>query len=215
LGTQLISGVTDSFNPNADQVFSADLGSPGVEKRGDLVMLSHVEVAYDGQLDATDTINIGPNNFWRGEITLTPSSDIWFDEISIETPRLVENVVDVEPQTQITITKNITRNHPCYVHRCRRFRRGCRRRWKHWKRWHKWRHKSWWKKWDDHDDFYKWKGHDDHKHWHGHHHHGHNWYNHHHKKHHWVHHWKKRHCRNHDDHRHHDDHKHRFYRRHD
>ena len=216
LGSQLISGVTDTFDPNADQVYSADLGSPGIQKRGDLVTLSHVDVAYDGQLDATETINIGPNNFWRGEITLTPSSDIWFDEISIETPILNENITEVEPQTEITVVENVTRTHPCYVYPARWHRRCARRRWKHWKLWHKWRYKSWWKKWDDHDDFHKWKGNDhDHKHWHGYHHHGWNWYHHHHKNHYWLHHWNNIHFRNHDDHRHHDDHKHHFYHHHD
>lgn len=95
LGSEAISGVTDTFNSNADQSSVTDLGSQGITKTGDLITLSYNEVEYDSQSDATETINIGQTNYWRGNVTLTPSSDVWFDENTVE---------DTSAQDQVSIT---------------------------------------------------------------------------------------------------------------
>ena len=85
LGSSAIDGVTSSFNPNQDQSFIFDLGSPGIKKTGDLITLNYTEELFSTQSQSTKSDDIGANNFWRGNLQLSPSSDSWFEQSYYET----------------------------------------------------------------------------------------------------------------------------------
>jgi hypothetical protein len=57
--------------------------STGVVKTGDLVTLPYSEVSYLSQNLASGTMNINPYAvyLWAGDMSLTPSSDTWFDTV--------------------------------------------------------------------------------------------------------------------------------------
>ena len=118
LGSEAISGVGQTFNPNVDQSYVSDLGSPNIRKTGDLLTLNYNEVLYFEQIYATKTESVTPFlvRYWTGIITLNPPMDSWIDERAVTTTsfRQVTNRVDRADQN-ITNTNNVSINRDVFV----------------------------------------------------------------------------------------------------
>ena len=115
LGSEIISGISTTYDPNADQSYVADLGSPGIQKTGDLITLSYNEVLYDQQLLATRSENITAFlvAFWEGSIELNPAIDNWYDEKSVTSTSFKEIKTNVtRPDINNTVTNNVAVNAP-------------------------------------------------------------------------------------------------------
>jgi hypothetical protein len=107
LGSSAIEDFTETFDANLDQSYVDDLGSPGVRQTGDLITLNYTELLYDEQEYATGDTIIDPNRFWRGQMTLSPSEDTWYDEVSIETTSFNSNTItNPVSDKNITVTEN-------------------------------------------------------------------------------------------------------------
>ncbi len=119
LGSEVISGVGQTYSPNKDQSYVTDLGSSGVRKTGDLITLDYTEVMYDQQLLATKTESVTAFlvRYWNGLLTLNPPIDTWIDEKAITTTSFneVKNVASPLPDQNITIVNNTTENRTVFV----------------------------------------------------------------------------------------------------
>jgi hypothetical protein len=115
LGSEAISGVGQTFNPNVDQSYVTDLGSPNIRKTGDLLTLNYNEVLYFEQIYATKTESVTPFlvRYWTGLIALNPPMDSWVDERAITTTsnNEVKLIVDRVDQN-ITINREVFVNNP-------------------------------------------------------------------------------------------------------
>jgi len=111
LGSESISGVGQTFNPNVDKSYVADLGSPGVRKTGDLITLDYSETLYYEQPYATKTESVTPFlvRYWQGLITLNPPMDSWIEEDFRTVTNLVENTKTAAalPDENITLINNV------------------------------------------------------------------------------------------------------------
>ena len=117
LGSEAISGIGQTYNPNVDQSYVTDLGSPNVRKTGDLITLDYNEVQYYEQPYATKTESVTPFlvKYWRGSISLNPPIDSWIDEKAITTTSCNEVKTNIQRADQnITNTNNVTINRPVY-----------------------------------------------------------------------------------------------------
>ena len=115
LGSEIISGISTTYNPNADQSYVTDLGSIAVKKTGDLITLNYDEVLYDQQLSATRSENITAFlvAYWQGSIELNPSIDNWYDEKSVTSTSFKEIKTNVSrPDINNTTTNNVSVNQP-------------------------------------------------------------------------------------------------------
>ena len=114
LGSEAISGVGQTFNPNVDQSYITDLGSPGIKKTGDLITLNYDEVLYSEQQLATKTESVTAFlvRYWAGLLTLNPSIDSWIDEKAITTNSFneVKTTDDVLPDLNVTVVNNVNEN---------------------------------------------------------------------------------------------------------
>ena len=119
LGSEVISGVGQSYSPNKDQSYVTDLGSPGVRKTGDLITLDYTEVMYDEQLLATKTVSVTELlvRYWSGFVQLNPPIDAWIDEKAISTTSFneVKDTVDPLPDQNITNVNNVTNNETVFT----------------------------------------------------------------------------------------------------
>ncbi len=118
LGSEAISGVGQTYNPNADQSYVTDLGSPNIRKTGDLLTLNYNEVLYFEQIYATKTESVTPFlvRYWTGSITLNPPMDSWIDEKAVTSTSYNEVTNRIERADQnITITNNVTINNEVFV----------------------------------------------------------------------------------------------------
>ena len=115
LGSEIISGIGEVYNPNADQIYVNDLGSPGVKKTGDLITLNYNERIYNEQLSSTRSENITAFlvGYWKGSIELNPSIDNWFDEKAITTNSFNEVKINVtRPDITNVINKYVATQQP-------------------------------------------------------------------------------------------------------
>ena len=113
LGSEIISGVGNTYSPNADQSYVTDLGSPGIKKTGDLITLNYNEVVYNQQLLATRTESVTAFlvGYWSGSIQLNPSIDTWFDEKAVTSTSYNEiSTTVIYPDVNVTVTQNVTDN---------------------------------------------------------------------------------------------------------
>jgi Domain of unknown function (DUF4815) len=118
LGSEAISGVGQTYNPNVDQSYTTDLGSPNIRKTGDLITLNYNEVLYFEQQYATKTESVTPFlvRYWTGNITLNPPMDSWIEEKTVTTTSFNEVTDRVQRADQnITITNNVTVNREVFV----------------------------------------------------------------------------------------------------
>ena len=114
LGSEAISGVGQTFNPDADQSYVSDLGSPGIKKTGDLITLDYDEVLYDEQLLATKTESVTAFlvRYWSGLLSLNPPMDTWVDEKAITTNSFneIKTIDDPLPDINVTVVNNVNEN---------------------------------------------------------------------------------------------------------
>ena len=114
LGSEVISGVAQTYSPNISHDFVTDLGSPGVKKTGDLITLNYDERLYFEQPYATKTESVTPFlvRFWQGLVELRPSIDTWIEERTNETNSFNEVTTTAEalPDINITTVNNVTVN---------------------------------------------------------------------------------------------------------
>ena len=81
LGSEVVSGLSSTSNPDADFRFVKNLGNPNVVKSGDMLCLKYTDVVYVENNFATRFENINPFNVvsWIGQIELNPSTDTWLE----------------------------------------------------------------------------------------------------------------------------------------
>lgn len=111
LGSEAISGIGQTFNPNVDQSYVSDLGSLGIRKTGDLITLNYTEVEFDKQVYASKSESVTPFlvTYWQGSIQLNPPIDSWIDEKYVTTSSTNVNTVTLPalPDQNITVTQNV------------------------------------------------------------------------------------------------------------
>jgi len=113
LGSEAISGVGQTYNPNADQSYVTDLGSPNIRKTGDLITLNYNEVQYFEQPYATKTESVTPFlvRYWQGSVTLNPPIDSWIEEKTVTSTSYNETATNIErDDINITNVENVTVN---------------------------------------------------------------------------------------------------------
>jgi hypothetical protein len=110
LGSEVISGVANTFAPNKDHSFVTDLGSANVKKTGDLVTLNYTETSYIDQPNATKAESIFPftSNYWNGTVDLYPSSDNWIDENAKSSTTF--NTLKENTTENVSVITNLTEN---------------------------------------------------------------------------------------------------------
>ena len=81
LGSNSVAGIDGAADPTVDPRFADDLGSPGIQRSGDVITLKYVEVLDRNQPFATRVESVNPYAFrdWGGVMTLNPESDIYVD----------------------------------------------------------------------------------------------------------------------------------------
>ncbi|MEK9894736.1 MAG: hypothetical protein VW454_07215, partial [Pelagibacteraceae bacterium] len=117
LGSTASTGVNGVLDPNSDIRFAEDLiaenirrstvdpnGSAGTDGMG-VITLDYEEVTAEEQLTATRVVNAAPYfvDFYTGQVTLNPSSDIWVEQSRIET-QTIEGLIGGVTQTNIRAT---------------------------------------------------------------------------------------------------------------
>jgi len=111
LGSEVITGVAQTYSPNLSHSFVSDLGSPGVKKTGDLITLNYDEVLYYNQPYATKTESVTPFlvRFWSGLLELRPPIDTWIEERTDRTYSFATSKIVGDPLPDINITKTVNR----------------------------------------------------------------------------------------------------------
>ena len=102
LGTNSIIGIGQDADPAQDYDFATDLVGSGCRKTGDLVTLDYTETVLVKNVYASRTENVQPFAviFWRGNMELNPSSDVWVD-----TRRIDARNVNIEGDYEDTIAE--------------------------------------------------------------------------------------------------------------
>ena len=100
LGTNSIIGIGQTADSTQDFAFATDLVGNGCRRTGDLITLDYDEVKFVENVFASRTENVQPFAviFWRGELELNPSSDVWVD-----TRRIDAQQVTVEGDFEDTV----------------------------------------------------------------------------------------------------------------
>jgi hypothetical protein len=118
LGSEAIDGIAQTYNPNVDQSYVTDLGSPNIKKTGDLITLNYDEVEYYEQPYATKSESVTPFlvRYWQGFVTLNPPIDSWIEEKEVTSTSYNEitNTTNREDQN-ITNVENVTINKEVYI----------------------------------------------------------------------------------------------------
>jgi hypothetical protein len=85
LGSTSTIGINGPADPFVDTEFVSDLLGTGVKKTGRLVTLDYTEVAEIEQPYATRQEKVSPlrTSYYGGSIELTPSSDVWVDQTTV------------------------------------------------------------------------------------------------------------------------------------
>jgi len=81
LGSEVVSGLSSTSNPDADFRFVKNLGNPNIVKSGDVICLKYTDVSYLKNNFGTRFENINPFHVvnWIGQIELNPSTDTWLE----------------------------------------------------------------------------------------------------------------------------------------
>ncbi len=90
IGSKSLVGIGASVDPNADYRFVTDLIGNNVRRTGQVVTLNYTEASFIIQPYATRIENVTPYlvTNYEGTISLTPSSDVWTDQVRLE-PRTI------------------------------------------------------------------------------------------------------------------------------
>ena len=118
LGSEAISGIGQTYNPNADHSYVSDLGSLNIRKTGDLITLNYNEVLYYEQPYASTTENVTPFlvKYWLGSIELHPPIDSWIDEKAVTTTSFNEvKTTETRADLNTTVTNNVVENKVVYT----------------------------------------------------------------------------------------------------
>ena len=100
LGTNSIIGIGQTADSTQDFAFATDLVGNGCRRTGDLITLDYSETEFVKNTYASRTENVQPFAviFWKGQMELNPSSDVWVD-----TRRIDARQVDVEGDFRDTV----------------------------------------------------------------------------------------------------------------
>ena len=81
LGSEVVSGLSSTSNPDADFRFVKDLGNPNTVKVGDVVCVKYSELPYVTNNFGTRFENVNPFHVvnWIGQIELNPATDTWIE----------------------------------------------------------------------------------------------------------------------------------------
>ena len=81
LGSNSVAGIDGAADPTVDPRFADDLGSPNIQRSGDVITLKYDEVLERNQPFATRVESVNPYAFrdWGGVMTLNPDSDVYVD----------------------------------------------------------------------------------------------------------------------------------------
>jgi len=118
LGSEAISGIGQTYNPNIDHSYVNDLGSLNIRKTGDLITLNYNEILYYEQPYASTTENVTPFlvKYWLGSIELRPSIDSWIDEKAVTSTSYNEvRSAETHPDVNTTVTNNVVENKVVYT----------------------------------------------------------------------------------------------------
>jgi hypothetical protein len=114
LGSEVISGVAETFDQTKDHDFVTDLGSNNIRKTGDLISLNYSDLEYFNQPYATRTESVTPYlvKYWTGSIELRPSSDSWIEEREEVNQSFATNTEELPrlPDINIVRVNNVTTN---------------------------------------------------------------------------------------------------------
>jgi hypothetical protein len=93
LGSKSLVGIGASVDPNADVRFVTDLIGNNVRRTGQVVTLDYTEASFIIQPYATRIENVTPYlvTNYEGTITLTPSSDVWTDQVRVEPKTITQD----------------------------------------------------------------------------------------------------------------------------
>lgn len=85
IGSTSAIGINGPADPTVDTEFVTDLIGSGVKRTGKLVTLNYTEVAEIQQPYATRMEKVSPvrSSYYGGTIELTPSSDVWVDQVTL------------------------------------------------------------------------------------------------------------------------------------
>lgn len=85
LGSTSAIGINGPSDPTVDTEFVTDLIGSGVKKTGRIITLNYTEVAEIEQPYATRIEKVAPvrSSYYGGTIELTPSSDVWIDQVTL------------------------------------------------------------------------------------------------------------------------------------
>jgi hypothetical protein len=133
LGSEVISGVGETFDPTKDHDYVSDLGSDGIRKTGDLITLNYQDLEYFNQPYATRTESVTPFlvKYWSGSIQLNPPSDTWIEEREIVNQSFNTRTTNLpqEPDINVSVTRNVIRNQVVFRNEVVTQRGIWRRRW--------------------------------------------------------------------------------------
>ena len=81
LGSEVVSGLSSTSNPDADFRFVKNLGNPNIVKSGDVICLKYTDVSYVKNNFGTRFENVNPFHVvnWIGQIELNPATDTWIE----------------------------------------------------------------------------------------------------------------------------------------
>lgn len=93
LGSKSLVGIGASVDPNADARFVTDLIGNNVRRTGQVITLDYTEASFIIQPYATRIENVTPYlvTNYEGTITLTPSSDVWTDQVRVEPKTITQD----------------------------------------------------------------------------------------------------------------------------
>jgi hypothetical protein len=79
-------GIGSTTNEDIQNISTSDIIGTNIRKSGDIVTLNYSDIEFIKQPYATRTENVQPYilTFWKGDIKLNPSSDIWIDTVRLD-----------------------------------------------------------------------------------------------------------------------------------
>jgi hypothetical protein len=101
LGYSSIISSGSGLDPTADLKFASDFNGNGMRKTGSMLTLDYTEVLEIDQPYSTRVVSVAPfrGTFYSGSVELTPSSDVWVDQVKLDTN-------SIEIQGSVTKTPN-------------------------------------------------------------------------------------------------------------
>ncbi len=104
LGSNAIIGIGTSSDSTIDNKFVTDLNGTNIRKTGQILTLDYEEVSFITQPHSTRVENVSPYAiaFYAGTMELFPSSDVWVDQVRMESKTINLEGNYTETRTQLT-----------------------------------------------------------------------------------------------------------------